>query len=189
MLRFLTIDAKGQRLLESGILTDVRITADARANALVVSAPAESMELIEALIRQLDQLPAAEAQIKVFTIVNGDATSLADMLQDAVRHAADGRPAGAGSWRWRRSARRRRRELAGAAAVRRRHADQQHHRLGLDGRPERGRGDPAAAGRQRRAAPQEHGLPPEERPGHRRGQRDQPVPPQRAAGAAAHARA
>ena len=47
----------------------------------MVSAPAESMELIEALIRQLDQLPAAEAQIKVFTIVNGDATTLVDMLQ------------------------------------------------------------------------------------------------------------
>lgn len=81
MLRFLTIDAEGQRLLKSGLLTDVRITADARANALVVSAPAESMELIGALIQQLDQTPAAEAQIKVFTIVNGDASSLMQMLQ------------------------------------------------------------------------------------------------------------
>ncbi len=37
--------------------------------------------MIEALIHQIDQLPAAEAQIKVFTIVNGDATTLASMLQ------------------------------------------------------------------------------------------------------------
>lgn len=81
MLRFLTIDAKGRRLLSSGILSDVRITADVRANALVISAPAESMDLIEALVRQLDKLPAAEAQIKVFTIVNGDAANLADMLR------------------------------------------------------------------------------------------------------------
>ena len=56
-LRFLTVDAKGQRRLNSGILTDVRITADTRANALVVSAPAESMELLEALIQQLDSCP------------------------------------------------------------------------------------------------------------------------------------
>ena len=39
------------------------------------------MDLIEALIRQLDELPATEAQIKVFTIVNGDATQLADLLR------------------------------------------------------------------------------------------------------------
>lgn len=81
MLRFVTLDTKGQRRLNSGILTDVRITADTRANALILNAPAESMELLEALIRQLDGLPPAEAQIKVFTIVNGDAAALSDMLQ------------------------------------------------------------------------------------------------------------
>ena len=81
MLRFLTIDTKGRKLLNSGILSDVRITADVRANAVVVTAPPENLELIEALIRQLDQLPAAEAQIKVFTIVNGDAANLAEMLR------------------------------------------------------------------------------------------------------------
>jgi len=80
MLRFVTIDTKGQRRLSSGILTDVRISADSRANAVLVSAPAESMELIAALIYQLDTLPPAEAQIKVFTIVNSDAATLADML-------------------------------------------------------------------------------------------------------------
>jgi type II secretory pathway component GspD/PulD (secretin) len=81
MLRFLTIDVKGRRLLESGILNDVRITPDVRSNALVISAPAESLELFEALIHQLDRLPSAEAQIKVFMIVNGDAATLVSMLQ------------------------------------------------------------------------------------------------------------
>ena len=95
MLRFLTIDAKGRRLMQSGILSDVQITADTHANAVVVSAPAESMELIEALIRQLDSLPAAEAQIKVFTIVNSDAESLKTTLQNlfAGQAAAGGQSA------------------------------------------------------------------------------------------------
>lgn len=98
-LRFLTVDREGKQLLESGIVTDVRITADARANALVVSAPADSMPLIAALIAELDRLPAAEAQVKVFTIVNGDAQALADMLQTlfgqtfAVTGAAAAQPA------------------------------------------------------------------------------------------------
>ena len=81
MLRFVTVDAKGQRVLNSGILTDVRITPDARQNTLLVSAPADSMELIAALIRQLDSRPTTEVQIKVFTIVNGDASNLSSMLQ------------------------------------------------------------------------------------------------------------
>ncbi|NMC21513.1 MAG: hypothetical protein GYA33_13960, partial [Thermogutta sp.] len=80
-LRFLTLDAEGRKLLESGILTDVRITADTRANAVIVTAPADSMPLMEALVTELDRLPSAEAQVKVFTIVHGDAQTLADMLQ------------------------------------------------------------------------------------------------------------
>lgn len=81
VLRFLTIDSQGQQKLKSGILTDVRITPDPRANALVVSASSDSMPLIEALIKELDQIPAAQAQIKVFTIVNGDAQALTEMLE------------------------------------------------------------------------------------------------------------
>lgn len=81
MLRFLSTDAEGQNSINSGILADVRITADPRANSLLVSAPAESMDLIEAVIRALDKQPATLAQIKVFTVVNGDATSMVDLLE------------------------------------------------------------------------------------------------------------
>jgi type II secretion system protein D len=82
MLRLMTVDAEGQRQISSGILSDVRITANPRSNSLIVSAPAENMELIGALIRQLDQSNQAPAQIKVFTIVNGDATAMTEMLEE-----------------------------------------------------------------------------------------------------------
>ena len=39
------------------------------------------MELIEALVQQLDRLPNAETLIKVFEIVNGDAETLLEMLE------------------------------------------------------------------------------------------------------------
>jgi general secretion pathway protein D len=80
MVRFLTIDARGRRLLNSAILSDVKITTDPKANALIVTAPPEDMELLETLIRQIDLIPAANAEIKVFTVHNGDATSLSQML-------------------------------------------------------------------------------------------------------------
>ncbi len=76
------IDTEGKQILKSGILTEVRVAADIRANSLVVTAPAESMDLIAALVHQLDELPTSEAEIKVFTIVNGDATTLAAMLDE-----------------------------------------------------------------------------------------------------------
>ncbi len=67
--------------VESGILAGVIVTSDPTVNALVVRAPSQSMELIDTLIKQLDELPDAEARIKVFEVKNGDATSLAQLLQ------------------------------------------------------------------------------------------------------------
>ncbi len=81
VLRFLMVDERGERMINSGILTDAVITADTRTNSLIVTASPESMPLIAALIEQLDGLPVAEAQIKVFTLVNGDAQNMAEMLQ------------------------------------------------------------------------------------------------------------
>ncbi|MGL4593199.1 MAG: secretin N-terminal domain-containing protein, partial [Thermoguttaceae bacterium] len=72
----------GEGLLEANVLLDVRITADSRSNTLIVSAPTETMPLIEALIKELDQLPSAESQIKIFTLVNGDASALTTVLQN-----------------------------------------------------------------------------------------------------------
>lgn len=81
LLRMVTIDAEGRQQLESGVLAGVIVNADTRANALVVSAPPESMPLMGLLIAQLDQPPDAVAELKVFKIINGDAVSLAEMLQ------------------------------------------------------------------------------------------------------------
>ncbi|MFN6162368.1 MAG: secretin N-terminal domain-containing protein [Planctomycetota bacterium] len=67
--------------VNSGILAGVVITTNPSINALVVRAPSKSMPLIASLIDQLDQLPSADARIKVFPVINGDATSLTLTLQ------------------------------------------------------------------------------------------------------------
>jgi type II secretion system protein D len=82
LLRLVTIDAEGRQVLASGVLAGVTVNADQRANSLIVSAPPESMELMAALIAQLDVAPDAVAQIKVFTITNGDAVALEEMLRE-----------------------------------------------------------------------------------------------------------
>lgn len=80
VLELLTADVEGQRLLKSGLLNDVQITPDSHTNTLIITAPAESMDLLMALIQELDS-PTGIAQINVFEIVNGDANSLIQMLR------------------------------------------------------------------------------------------------------------
>ena len=89
-LELLTIDTKGRQVLKGGLLDEVQITADAHTNTLLVAAPPETMNLIAALIEQLDAEPAAVAQIKVFSIVNGDASSLVEMLRALLSASANG---------------------------------------------------------------------------------------------------
>ncbi|MCA9196473.1 MAG: hypothetical protein KDA87_03005 [Planctomycetales bacterium] len=80
VLELLTVDAAGEQLIRSGILSRVKITANARNNSLIISGPKETVPMIRALINELDS-PGAVAQIKVFRILNGDATSLVQMLR------------------------------------------------------------------------------------------------------------
>ena len=94
-LQLLQIDGADAQMIRSGILADMTITPDPRGNALIISGPAHGMELLESLIRQLDELPAMEAQIKVFQIINGDATSLADMLRQLFGQPTQGGQGGA----------------------------------------------------------------------------------------------
>ena len=81
VLELLTVDPQGQKVIKSGILSDVKITPDPRANSLIVTAPAQSMALVAALIAQMDDSAASVSQIKVFNVVNGDASSLVEMLR------------------------------------------------------------------------------------------------------------
>jgi type II secretion system protein D len=73
------------------------VVADARTNSLIVSASPRDLAEVAALVARIDT-PGAAAQLKVFTIVNGDAETLAQMLRSlfSVPAAADAAQAGGG---------------------------------------------------------------------------------------------
>ncbi len=71
----------GTDLIKAGVLDTMRITADTGSNSILVAGPPSAMPLMEAIIAQLDGLPPTEAQIKVFSLFNADATAIATMLQ------------------------------------------------------------------------------------------------------------
>ena len=80
VLQFLTIDKNGSRQLQSGMLSDIRITPDAHANSLIVTASEQSMDLIEALIMNLDRPTNTVSEIKVFTLEHADANQMVTQL-------------------------------------------------------------------------------------------------------------
>ena len=79
MLSFMTRNDRGE-LIKSAIMFDVRITADTNSNSLIVTGPAGTIPLIVELVKQLDRIPDAESQIKVFELVYSDAQTIFDML-------------------------------------------------------------------------------------------------------------
>ncbi|TWT62951.1 secretin N-terminal domain-containing protein [Rubinisphaera italica] len=82
VLEFLAGSGTQAELVRSGILSDVRISADPRTNSLTVIAPERSLPLITALIQSLDQPSDAEAEVKVFTLIHADAAASLTLLQE-----------------------------------------------------------------------------------------------------------
>lgn len=78
-LRFISSRLKAE--VESGLLDDIKLTSDPRTNSLIISAPARTMELIGALILELDVPASARATIKVFNLKKADAVQMAITLQ------------------------------------------------------------------------------------------------------------
>ncbi len=81
ILKFRDEEGEGGRELRSGILADIRMTPDFRTNSIMVTAPEESMDLVAALIKKLDTPPANVAEIKIFKLLNSDATAMRTMLE------------------------------------------------------------------------------------------------------------
>ncbi|MCI0680644.1 MAG: hypothetical protein L0Y71_00955 [Gemmataceae bacterium] len=79
-LRFIVQDKDGKPI-QTGILDDIRITPDARTNALIIAAPEKTMQLISALVTELDVVPNARATINIFTLKKADANQVATALQ------------------------------------------------------------------------------------------------------------
>ena len=80
-LRFLSARPGAPGTVESGLLEDIHITSDTRINSLIIAAPSKSMDLILALIGELDVLPALRAEMNIFALHKADATAMAQMLQ------------------------------------------------------------------------------------------------------------
>ncbi len=90
LLQFIAQSDAGERLITSALKEGIILVADARANSLVVSAPVDYMDLLEQMIRHLDDTSPTVAQIKVFHLKNADARQMAQVLTTLFRLQARG---------------------------------------------------------------------------------------------------
>ncbi len=82
LIQFIQNLPSGQRLITKALQEGVLITPDKRSNALVVTAPIESLELLKSLIEAMDNVPPRSAQIKCFVLTNADASQMAITLKE-----------------------------------------------------------------------------------------------------------
>ncbi|MBM3880364.1 MAG: hypothetical protein FJ387_11715 [Verrucomicrobia bacterium] len=95
LLQFIARAEQGQQLITSALKEGIIIVPDSRANSLVVSAPVDYMNLLDQIIRHLDEAAPTIAKIKVFNLKNADARQMALVLTSLFRLQAAGGAASA----------------------------------------------------------------------------------------------
>lgn len=90
MLQLIGVGKDGEKSLKSGILADIRVTPDARANSLIVTASETSMTLIAELVKSLDKPTQTVSEIKVFTLANADAELMVEQLNALFNNGTQG---------------------------------------------------------------------------------------------------
>ncbi len=66
----------------AAIRESIMLTPDVRTNTIIVSAPRESMSMIEQMIRDLDSSSVGAQTIRIFKLVNADARAMAQILTE-----------------------------------------------------------------------------------------------------------
>ncbi|MFW6155541.1 MAG: secretin N-terminal domain-containing protein, partial [Planctomycetota bacterium] len=93
MMQFIRRLPGGKEVVSRALQEGVLITPDPRANALVVVAAADSMNLLTNLIEALDSVAAPAAQVRMFRLNNADAAQMATVLSELFRlEGTDGDP-------------------------------------------------------------------------------------------------
>ena len=92
-LQLLIQSETGQKLIESGTMANVTVSAHAQNNVVLIRAPESCMTFVKELIALLDSA-SPEAEVKIFPIENSDAVSLEAMLTRLIPSNIEGLPGG-----------------------------------------------------------------------------------------------
>jgi type II secretion system protein D len=72
----------GTEVVRKLLRQDITINPDPRTNAVMVMAPAASMDMLESMIRDFDSIKPVTAEIAIFPLVNADAEEIVNKLDE-----------------------------------------------------------------------------------------------------------
>lgn len=82
MISFQETRDDGSKVEHKLLRQDVRFTPDARTNSIFVYAPEKSIDALESMIRNIDQIRPTVNEIRMFELWNSNAQSVVEMLRD-----------------------------------------------------------------------------------------------------------
>lgn len=90
ILTFMQTLDDGTRVERKLIRQDITITPDPYTNSLMVMAPSESMDMLEAMIKDFDKVGPIAAEIRMFPLANADAEEMVEQLQELFGDSSGG---------------------------------------------------------------------------------------------------
>ncbi|MGB2986165.1 MAG: secretin N-terminal domain-containing protein [Phycisphaerae bacterium] len=72
----------GSEAVRKLLRQDIRIEPDPRTNSLMVMAPVDSMNMLEAMIRDFDTVRPIRSEIRLFPLINSDAKTMTEQLTE-----------------------------------------------------------------------------------------------------------
>ncbi len=82
IVSFLQKDEHGRETVRKLLRQDIRIQADPRTNSLMVMAPTDSIDMLEAMILDFDKIRPITSEIRLFPLINSDADAMVDQLTE-----------------------------------------------------------------------------------------------------------
>lgn len=82
IVSFLEKTPDGREIVRRLLRQDIKIQPDPRTNSLMVMAPADSMAMLESMIRDFDRIRPITSEIRLFPLINSDAKTMVDQLQE-----------------------------------------------------------------------------------------------------------
>lgn len=82
ILSFMETMPDGTQLARKLLRQGVQVQADARTNSLMLVAPPDSMNMLEAMIKDFDSVRPIQSEIRLFPLLNADAQNMVDQLDE-----------------------------------------------------------------------------------------------------------
>ncbi len=90
IVTYMGLNEDGSREERKLVRQDLIITPEERTNTLTVMAPADSIDMLEALIVDFDKIRPILAEVRLFPLVNADAEEVVERLEDLFEEESSG---------------------------------------------------------------------------------------------------